>query len=82
MEREIRRAMKKEGVKELPIYPEERPSKRPSAEQILRLFGLAERHLLLKDDQVVQTFDPELTDIQQQVLSLLGIPRGAYRSAR
>ena len=82
IEREIRRAMKKEGVTELPIYPEERPSKRPSAEQILRLFGLAERHLLLKDDQVVQTFDPELTDIQQHVLSLLGIPRGAYRSAR
>ena len=82
IEREIRCAMKREGVKELPIYPEERPSKRPSSEQILRLFGLAERHLLLKDDQVVQAFDPELTDIQQQVLSLLGIPCGAYRRAR
>ena len=82
IEREIRCAMKREGVKELPIYPEERPSRRPSSEQILRLFGLAERHFLLQGGQVAQTFDPELTDIQQQVLSLLGIPPGAYRSAR
>ncbi len=40
IEREVRRAMKEEGFKELPIYPEEQPSKRPSAEQILRLYGL------------------------------------------
>ena len=82
IEREIRCAMKKQGVKELPIYPEARPSRRPSSEQILRLFGLAERHFLLHGDEVRQTFDPELTDIQQQVLRLLGIPPGAYQDAR
>jgi transposase len=80
IEREIRRAMQKGGIEELPIYPEERLCKRPTSEQILRLFGLAERHLLFKTDQVVQTFDPELTDIQRKVLRLLGIPRRVYQS--
>ncbi len=57
IEREIRCARKRESAKELPIYPEERQSRRPSSEQILLLFGLAERHFLLQEDQVVHTFD-------------------------
>ncbi len=48
---------------------------------ILGFFELTEWIYLLEGDQVVQTFDSELTNIQQQVLSLLGLPRGAYRRA-
>jgi transposase len=78
IERELRLAMKRERIKELPIYPEQRLCKRPTTEQILRLFSLAERHTLLRDDKPVQSFPPQLTELQRQTLDLLGVPKHAY----
>ena len=80
IERELRQTMKREGVKELPIYPEERPCQRPTTEQVLRLFSLVERHILLQDGRAVQFFDPKLTDLQRQILDLFGMPVNAYRA--
>jgi hypothetical protein len=37
IERELRRAMQREQLSALPLYPEERATRRPTAEQILRL---------------------------------------------
>jgi transposase len=78
IERELRLAMKRERIKELPIYPEQRLCKRPTTEQILRLFSLAERHTLLRDDTPVQSFPAQLTDLQRQTLDLLGVPERAF----
>src|SRR5450631_1956948 len=80
IERELRLAMKRERIKELPIYPEHRLCKRPTTEQILRLFSLAERHTLLRDDNPIQSFPPQLTDLQRQTLDLLGVPERAFRA--
>ena len=66
IERELRGAMKRQQLKSLPIYPEERRCARPTTEQILRLFAHAQRHTL--------------TPRQQQVLELLGVPQRAFRS--
>ena len=44
IERELRGAMKRQQLKSLPIYPEERRCARPTTEQILRLFAHAQRH--------------------------------------
>jgi transposase len=79
IERELRQAMKRQSIEELPIYPEQRQCRRPTTEQILRLFSLAERHTLLSAGHTVQVFDPDLTDLQRQVLSLLAVPLHAYR---
>ena len=79
IERELRRSMQRESIEELPIYPEQRQCRRPTTEQILRLFSLAERHTLLSEGHTVQVFDPELTDLQRQVLALLGVPLHAFR---
>lgn len=68
-----------EVIAELPLYPEQRQCRRPTTEQVLRLFSLAQRHRLLRDGQTVQTFDADLTDLQRQVLALLGVPAHAYR---
>jgi transposase len=81
IERELRRAMQREGIDELPLYPEERKTQRPTAEQILRLFSLIQRHRLKQEGQTVHTFNPELTDLQRQVLGLLEVPERAYRPA-
>jgi transposase len=79
IERELRLAMKRESIKELPLYPEQRQCKHPATEQILRLFSLAERHKLAQNGHHVQTFEVELTDLQRQVLTLLGVPEHAFR---
>ena len=80
IERELRGAMKRRQLKSLPIYPEERRCPRPTTEQILRLFAHAQRHTLMRDALVVQTFEADLTPRQQQVLELLGVPQRAFRS--
>lgn len=79
IERELRQAMQRAGMVELPIYPEQRQCKRPTTEQVLRLFSLAERHRLCAGGRTIQVFDAELTKLQRQVLTLLGVPSGAYR---
>jgi len=61
--------MKREEIKQLPIYPE----------QILRLFSLAQRHTLMREGKTIQAFYPELTELQQQLLALLGVSRQAFR---
>jgi len=78
IERELRRAMEREQIASLPLYPEKRACPRPTVLQILRLFNSPQRHTLLKDGDTVQEFPPQLTYLQSQVLGLLGIPESAY----
>lgn len=80
IERELRLAMKRECIEELPLYPEQRQCARPTTEQILRLFSLAERHKLRRDGRTVQVFDTELTDLQRQVLKLLGVSEQLFQA--
>lgn len=81
IERELRRAMAKHEIPNLPLYPEERPNSRPTAEQIFRLFSLMERHQLHCNDKTIRVFEPQLTELQRQVLGLLEIPETVYRAA-
>lgn len=80
IERELRRAMARERIEELPIYPEQRQCAHPTTEQVLRLFSLAERHQLMLHGHTLQAFHPTLTNLQHQVLALLGVPPTAYTS--
>ena len=80
IERELRQAMRREGIDELPLYPEERKTQRPTAEQILRLFSLTQRHILQQEEVSIHTFEPELTDLQRQILALLKVPLSTYRT--
>jgi hypothetical protein len=78
IERGLRLVMKRERIKELRIYPEQRSCKRPITEQILRLFSLADRQTLLRDAKPVQSFPPQFTQIQIQTVNLLGVPVHAF----
>ena len=80
IERELRQAMARNQLEQLPLYPEQRQCKRPTTEQILRLFSLTERHTLVHGGQLVKVFHPEFTHLQRQVLDLLGVPINAFRS--
>ncbi|HEY0801832.1 MAG TPA: IS1634 family transposase [Steroidobacteraceae bacterium] len=79
IERELRLAMQREKVEKLPLYPEQRLCARPTTEQILSLFSLAERHKLTEHGKTVQVFDVQFTDLQRQLLTLLGVPELAFR---
>lgn len=78
IEREVRRVMQRVGIEDLPLYPEERATAHPTAEQIFRLFSHAERHVLAHDGRAIRIFHPDLTPLQQQVLAMLGVPSSAY----
>ena len=80
IERELRLAMQREKLTQLPLYPEQRRCKHPTTEQILRLFSLAERHTLRSEQRTIQVFDTDLTDLQCQVLSLLGVSPATFQS--
>ena len=79
IERELRNAMQREQIEELPLYPEQRQCSHPTTEQVLRLFSMTARHRLIRNGAVVQVFDNEFTDLQLQVLKLLGVTAGAFR---
>jgi hypothetical protein len=79
IERQTRRAMKAKGIKQLSLYPEDRGCPAPTAARVLDIFnGLARHHLIDRDGRLVQTFQPQLTELQQLVLDLLDIPHSAY----
>ncbi len=79
LEREVRRAREQTGTESLPLYPEGRPCRRPTARRILDLFDDVQRHELTTDAKTTTLFTTELTRVQRQVLRLLGIPRAYER---
>ena len=82
IERELRLAMQREKLTQLPLYPEQRRCKHPTTEQVLRLFSHAERHTLRSERRTLQVFSADLTDLQCQVLSLLGVSPQAFQSKK
>jgi transposase len=79
IERQIRQAMKSKGIKQLSLYPEDRGCLAPTAARILDIFtGLARHHLLDHHGRLVQSFAPQLNELQQLVLDLLDIPHRIY----
>jgi transposase len=81
IEREIRTSMKAAGLASIPLYPELRDCPSPSAPRILEIFASIQRHRLIRGEEVVQVFEPELSALQMQVLELLHIPATVYTTA-
>ncbi len=82
IERELRAAMTRHDIAELPLYHEDRTSKTPTAARVFDQFAdTARHHLTTQGGDTVQIFEPQLTDLQHQILDLLRIPRNAYQSA-
>lgn len=78
IERDLRLAMKRAGIESLPLYPEERATKHPTAEQVFRLFSHAQRNVLNFHGAPLRRFEPQLTPLQRQVLELLRVPLSVY----
>jgi len=78
IEREMRRAMKAANIPSLPLYPEDRLCRAPTTARLLEILGDLRSNVLLHRNTVIQTFHPDLSDMQRNILRLLGVPQSAY----
>jgi len=78
IERKLRQAMKREGLKSLPIYPEQRECPSPTIFDLARLFRNVERYEVTTGDEL-HIFPAKLSPIQKQVITLLEVPLAAYQ---
>jgi transposase len=75
LERELRRAMAREGIESLPLYPEGRACRRPTARRVIDLFEDVQRHELATEGRTAVVFLTDLTGLQRKILRLLGMPK-------
>ena len=78
LERELRKAMGRDDVESLPIYPERRPCLRPTTRKLIDLFEGVERHTLQIRGRKPTTLVTELSRAQRKVLKLLRLPVTEY----
>lgn len=82
LEREVRMAMVREKIVQLPIYPEERECRAPSTERILELFAPLQRHRLRRNGRLLQIFEPDLNELHKKILDLLNLPITIFHTMR
>ena len=79
IERTVRREMKRRKIASLPLYPEERFCRAPTADLVLSAFAGCRRHrLLAPDGKPLRVFHDPLSDTAQTLLDLLGVDPKAY----
>jgi transposase len=79
LERELRRAMERKGVPSLPLYPERRACRRPTARKVIDLYEDVQRHILQAGRRPTEVFSTELTRLQRRILRLLGVSNAYQR---
>jgi len=82
IERELRKAMIEQRLSSIPLYPEGRACSRPCTRRILDLFGNVQRHELTGAGAEPLTMVTDLSEIQRQVLGLLGVSARSYGRRR
>lgn len=73
VERETRKAMKEQKLDTVPIYPEARACRRPTADKVFELFRDVRLHRVITPGHT-QYLPDELSPVQRQVLDLLKLP--------
>ncbi len=78
LERELRQAMERADLEALPLYPEGRACRRPTARRVFDIFEPIQRHHLRLADGSEQTLVTELTPLQRKILRLLNLSPDTY----
>ena len=79
IERTVRREMKRKSITSLPLYPEERRCRAPTADLVLSAFAGCRRHRLLNPDgKLLRVFHDPLSEPAQTLLGLLGVDPKPY----
>jgi len=74
----LRQAMQGEQIEALPLYPEGRACRWPTARRLIELFETVQRHTLVQRKGPVQVLVTELTRLQRKLLKLLGLSASEY----
>jgi transposase len=74
-ERELRRAMDRAAIESLPLYPEGRKCRHPTARRLIDLFEDVQRHSLQVGRRSPLVFTTQLSRLQRRVLRLLGMTK-------
>jgi transposase len=77
LERELRRAMEREGIASVPLYPEGRACRRPTARKVIDLFEDVQRHELSVGRRPAVVLTTKLSRLQRRILRLLKM-KGVY----
>jgi len=79
VEREVRRRMEQQGVPNLKLYPEGRPSEAPTTGLVFTILEGQRRHRLLDENGLeLARFHDQLPEPAREVLSLLGVSLAPY----
>jgi transposase len=78
IERELRRAMAEAEIDELALYYEDRACKTPTAARVLEILAPLARTVVWHRGEILTVAAPELSPLQEQLLTLLEVPLGAY----
>ena len=78
LERELRQAMDRAKIESLPLYPEERACRCPTARKVIDLFDGVQRHELEQPGRDTEVMVTELSPRQRQIVELLGISAKSY----
>jgi transposase len=80
IERDLRRAMRDAELVELPLYPEDRACKGPTAARVIEIFEPLCAHELVENGQIIKRYNPSLSKLHRQILNLLKVPATAYQA--
>jgi transposase len=78
LERQLRQAMQCTKVESLPLYPEGRACRWPTARRVIDLFETVQRHTLEHRQQPPEILVTELTRLQRRLLKLIGLSATDY----
>jgi transposase len=74
LERQLRQAMQHKEIEALPMYPEGRACRWPTARRVIDLFDSVQRHTLEHRQHPAEVLITELTRLQRKLLKLIGLP--------
>lgn len=78
MERELCLAMHREELESLPLYPEGRACRQPTARRVIDVMHPVSRHRIVTDEGDALDLHTDATPLQHQFMKLFGIPAKTY----
>jgi len=78
IERQVRRQMKVSDIDALSLYPEHRLAYHPTTAKIFERFQDISNYMIVEGEQVIKLYRDQLSDLQKEILELLGMTEKDY----